>query len=86
MFEANENRSGILSTGLFAELPYTYFFYLMKVDGRPLVSLPTKTVLLKELDFTEEERIIYDAYHSKARKRINLLYYLSMTLNYFALG
>ena len=37
------------------------------IDGKPLVNLPKKTVTLKELDFTSEERRIYDAYENNAK-------------------
>jgi SNF2 family DNA or RNA helicase len=40
------------------------------VDGRPLIALPTKTVTLKELEFTQEEKVIYDAYHKKGKELI----------------
>ena len=38
-----------------------------KVDGKPLVDLPNKNIVLRELEFTEEERGIYDAYHQHAK-------------------
>ena len=34
--------------------------------GRPLVTLPPKTVTIKELEFSRDEQILYDAYHKKA--------------------
>ena len=36
-----------------------------QVNGRPLVSLPKKTVRLKKLEFSEEERQIYDVFLAK---------------------
>lgn len=41
-----------------------------QVNGRPLVALPEKKVIMKELDFEKEEKIVYDAYHSKGRELI----------------
>ena len=41
-----------------------------EIDGKPLVKLPKKTIILKELDFTSEERTIYDAYEGNAKKII----------------
>ena len=38
-----------------------------KPDGRPLVSLPSKTVLLRDVELTEEERICYGIFHEMAR-------------------
>ena len=38
-----------------------------KVDGKPLVDLPNKKVVLRELEFTDEERAIYDAYHNNVK-------------------
>ena len=38
-----------------------------KPDGTPLVELPTKTVLVREVEMTEEERFCYDIFHEKAR-------------------
>jgi hypothetical protein len=40
------------------------------VDGRPIVQLPSKTIRLKELEFTEEERAVYDAYHKQGRELV----------------
>ena len=37
-----------------------------EINGKPLVELPKKNVQVKELDFTDEERKVYDAYHAKA--------------------
>ena len=39
-----------------------------EVNGKRLVTLPSKTVTLKELDFSREEKIVYDAYHKQAAK------------------
>ena len=38
-----------------------------KPDGRPLVSLPSKTVLVRDVELTEEERICYGIFHEMAR-------------------
>ena len=38
-----------------------------EINGKPLVTLPPKVVTVKELDFTDEERKVYDAYHHKAQ-------------------
>ena len=38
-----------------------------KPDGTPLVELPTKTVLVREVEMTEEERFCYDIFHERAR-------------------
>ena len=38
-----------------------------KADGRPLVSLPSKTVLVRDGELTEEERICYGIFHEMAR-------------------
>ena len=38
-----------------------------KPDGSPLVSLPSKTVLVREVELTEEERICYGMFQEKAR-------------------
>jgi len=39
--------------------------------GRPLVTLPPKNVTLKELEFTRDEQIVYDAYQKKAKDIVN---------------
>ena len=36
--------------------------------GKPLVTLPPKTIEIKELEFTRDEQIVYDAYHNKAEQ------------------
>jgi len=36
--------------------------------GRPLVTLPPKTVNLEELEFSRDEQIVYDAYKDKAQQ------------------
>jgi SWI/SNF-related matrix-associated actin-dependent regulator of chromatin subfamily A3 len=41
-----------------------------QVNGRPLVSLPSKTVKLTQLEFTKDERSVYDAYLDKGRELI----------------
>ncbi len=41
-----------------------------EVNGRPLVSLPTKVVKLRKLEFTKEEKTVYDAYLSEGREQI----------------
>lgn len=41
-----------------------------KVNGQPLVKLPEKTVRVKDLEFTEEERVVYDAYLKQGRELI----------------
>ena len=38
-----------------------------QVNGRPLVSLPNKKIVVKELEFTEDERTVYAAYMDRVR-------------------
>ncbi len=38
-----------------------------KINGKPLVALPNKTVTVRELEFSQEERQVYDAFHNHAR-------------------
>ena len=38
-----------------------------KINDKPLVALPNKTVTVKELDFSEEERLVYDAFLANAQ-------------------
>ena len=38
-----------------------------KPDGSPLVALPSKTVLVRDVELTEEERICYGLFHEQAR-------------------
>jgi SWI/SNF-related matrix-associated actin-dependent regulator of chromatin subfamily A3 len=38
-----------------------------KINGKPLVALPSKTVTVRELEFTKEERTVYDAYQKQAQ-------------------
>ena len=38
-----------------------------EINGKPLVTLPPKVVTIKELDFTDEERKVYDSYRNKAQ-------------------
>jgi hypothetical protein len=45
-----------------------------------LVSLPTKTVTLKQLDFNPEEKTIYDAYHKQ------VIVFISLTSLVYAKG
>lgn len=39
-----------------------------KVNGKPLVTLPEKIVSLRELEFTKDERTVYEAYQKQAQK------------------
>ena len=39
-----------------------------EVGGKPLVVLPPKNVQIKELEFTREEKIVYEAYEKECRK------------------
>ena len=41
-----------------------------QVNGRPLVALPKKTIRMKRLTFTTEERQIYDAFFAKYRAMV----------------
>ncbi len=41
-----------------------------KVNGKPLVQLPEKKVIQRELDFSDDERAVYEAYQSKGREII----------------
>ena len=36
--------------------------------GRPLVTLPPKTITIKELEFSRDEQIVYDVYQRKAEQ------------------
>merc|ERR1712142_286307 len=36
--------------------------------GKPLVSLPTKEIILRDIDLSEEERLCYDMYKSQAQE------------------
>jgi len=41
-----------------------------QVNGKPLVSLPSKTITVTELEFTREERAVYDAWMDQGREII----------------
>ena len=41
-----------------------------EVNGQPLVRLPVKNMEVRELDFTDEERAVYDAYMNQGREII----------------
>ena len=41
-----------------------------EINGKPIVSLPEKVIVTKELEFTEEEKNIYQAYNKQAVKII----------------
>ena len=41
-----------------------------KPDGSPLVALPSKTVLVREVELTEVERLCYGIFHSMARDMV----------------
>ena len=43
---------------------------LFQVNGKPLVALPKKEVKVVELEFTKEEKVVYDAYMSQGRELI----------------
>jgi hypothetical protein len=44
---------------------------MAQADGTPLVVLPAKEIELVELEFSKEEREIYDSYERSARIKIN---------------
>ena len=41
-----------------------------EVNGQPLVQLPNKNVRVVELEFTNEERTVYNAYEKKGQEII----------------
>lgn len=42
---------------------------MLDKDGKPIVSLPAKHVDIKYLEFTQEEREIYDALYKNAKSQ-----------------
>ena len=53
------------------------------MNGQPLVKLPEKTLRVKDLEFTEEERVVYDAYLKQGRELImRYKFVLLRTLNF----
>ncbi|KAI0270502.1 P-loop containing nucleoside triphosphate hydrolase protein [Gloeopeniophorella convolvens] len=42
-----------------------------KLEGKPLLTLPPKTVEIETLQFSEEERMIYDDFERQAKIRVN---------------
>ena len=40
------------------------------MNGKPIVQLPTKTLVTTELEFTEEENTVYRSFESKVILRI----------------
>ncbi len=41
-----------------------------EVNGKPIVKLPNKTINVRYLDFTTEERAVYDTYMTQGRNII----------------
>ena len=41
-----------------------------EVNGKPIVSLPKKEIEIIDIEFTREEKLVYDAYLSRAREII----------------
>ena len=56
-----------------------------QVNGRPLVALPKKTIRMKRLDFTTEERQVYDMFFAKGPFK-NDVSYIFAFLDPFPLG
>lgn len=46
------------------------------VDGKPLVALPDKTINLESLEFSEDERTLYDAMHKEGKLIVNKYFYV----------
>lgn len=42
-----------------------------RINGKPIVDLPTKEVILKKLDMSAEERMIYNKMDAETKKVIN---------------
>ena len=51
----------------------------MQINGKPIVRLPTKTVTLTELEFTEEEKAIYSTYETEVGRTLVLVKATSLT-------
>ena len=37
-----------------------------KENGEPIVDLPSKTIIMRDVDFTEDEKLCYDLMKAKA--------------------
>ncbi|KAJ3900622.1 SNF2 family N-terminal domain-containing protein [Lentinula edodes] len=53
-----------------------------KLDGKVLIDLPTKEITLQRLEFTEEEREIYDAVEKRMQTQFNRFLRAGTVLNY----
>ncbi len=42
------------------------------LDGKPIISLPPKTVSLKTVDFTSEERAFYNTLEAESREQFKV--------------
>lgn len=62
---ASQRAQGILQTCLIRRMK------LSQLDGKPLIQLPPKTVVLIALQFTHDERQVYDFIEGKAQMTFN---------------
>lgn len=42
------------------------------IDGKPIITLPTKTITLKKVEFSEEERIFYTNLEAESREQFKV--------------
>ena len=55
-----------------------------ELNGRKLLELPVKTIEMVELDFTPEERKIYDAVEKRARVQVNKYFRAGTILKHYS--
>lgn len=48
------------------------FFSGTMLDGEPIINLPPKTVILKKVDFSEEERTFYTRLEAESREQFKV--------------
>lgn len=63
---------------------YNIFCLATFIDGKPIISLPPKTVSMKKLDFRAEERKFYSTLEENSREQFQVCYYAFTSLYSYA--
>lgn len=49
------------------------------IDGQPIITLPPKTVTLKKVDFSMQERAFYSTLEAESREQFKVGFHLSLS-------
>lgn len=66
---------------------HLYHLVATMLDGKPIISLPPKTVSLKTVDFTSEERAFYNTLEVESREqfKVSSQYLINSLVSYILL-